>query len=341
MASKTKKTITTGTDPTPKTNERPGDLSPFLQLEVPEPGLDVAIHGSMDTDVPEPRLHVTIYGTVDLDVSKPGVDVALYTSLDQHIAPSSGDLLDALPLLDDPISHNPLFGRVSEVGREEEVRRNERADQEETYGRSHASRARRPLFFTKTTVRAMSTSARAPRISARRMVGPAAAKTARVTSVEPTISPQHALRMLIARITGSVPLSSRETSAATRSTPASKPQRTRAPRERVGSAIATLWHTDRLCILEKSREHKKVLRSRSRSYSSRHPGQEARCSRTSRSCSMFRAPSASSKTFSGSQPQSKEVFVPPDVLIRSRPSLRAFRRACSWHGRAGSLRPGP
>src|SRR5918994_731183 len=60
----------------------PGDLRPFLQVEVPEPGLDVAIHGSVNTDVSEPRLHVTIYGTVDLDVSKPGVDVALYTSLD-------------------------------------------------------------------------------------------------------------------------------------------------------------------------------------------------------------------------------------------------------------------
>src|SRR5918998_706286 len=249
----------------------PGDLRLFVQVKTPEPALDITTYGSVDTNVPKPRLHVAIYGTLDLDISKPGVDIALYTSLDQHIAPGSGDLLDALPLLDDPISHNPLFGRVSEVGREEEVRRNERADQEETYGRSHASRARRPLFFTKTTVRAMSTSARAPRISVRRMVGPAAAKTARVTSVEPTISPQHALRMLIARITGSVPLSSRETSAATRSTPASKPQRTRAPRERVGSAIATLWHTDRLCILEKSREHKKVLRSRSRSYSSRYP----------------------------------------------------------------------
>jgi hypothetical protein len=44
------------------------------------------------------------------------VDIALYISLDQNVAPGGGDLLDALSLLDNPISHNPLFGSVSGAG---------------------------------------------------------------------------------------------------------------------------------------------------------------------------------------------------------------------------------
>src|SRR5215204_7181830 len=94
----------------------PRDLRPFPQVKVPEPGLDITAYGSVDTDVPEPRLHIAAYGSLDFDVSKPGVDIALYISLDQNVAPGGGDFLDALSLLDNPISHNPLFGSVSGGG---------------------------------------------------------------------------------------------------------------------------------------------------------------------------------------------------------------------------------
>ena len=94
----------------------PVDLRPFIQGKVPEPGLDITAHGSVDTDVPEPRLHIAAYGSLDVDVSKPGVDIALYASLDQNVAPGSGDLLDAFSFLDNPISHDPIFGSVSGVG---------------------------------------------------------------------------------------------------------------------------------------------------------------------------------------------------------------------------------
>jgi hypothetical protein len=59
----------------------------------------------------------------------------------------------------------------------------------------------------------------------------------------------------MAKLTGSVPLSSRETSAATRRALASKPHRIRTFAGRVGSAIATPGQTDREeHTLEKSSE---------------------------------------------------------------------------------------
>src|SRR5215211_7302453 len=91
----------------------PGDLRTFIQVNVPEPGLDITAYGSVDTDIPEPRLHIAAYGSFYFDVSKPGVNIALYISLDQIVAPGGGDLLDALSLLDIPITQNPLFGSVS------------------------------------------------------------------------------------------------------------------------------------------------------------------------------------------------------------------------------------
>src|SRR5829696_6556885 len=276
MASNKTRTITTGTEPTPKTNERPGEAS-RLRADALK-GLGAATARS--TDAPTNRdvrtnQPITSEKTSNAEsssssnvipaawmprTSAPGWSVLLpcptYT-LPATCAPSSrlrspnpastspptGALIRTFP---NPASTSPPTGPSTSTSPNPEW----------------TSPSTSPL--TRTSPQAVE-------------------KTARVSSVEPTIRPQHALNMLIARITGSLPWSSSETSAATRRAPASRPQRTRACRERVGNAIATLWHTDLLRILEKSREPRQALRSRSRSYSPQHPGQEARCSRTSRS----------------------------------------------------------
>src|SRR4051794_34741244 len=252
----------------------------MLQVQVTVAHVHIASHRGVYPYVPGARFHVAADGTIDLYIPDGGSHVSFDLALDPHIAPGGGDLVDALALPHNYVPHHLLFRGVGRVRRNEGCQK-ERAEEQAGW-LSHASLARRPRL-TETTARAIRTSTKAPRASTRRMVGPAAMSTARATSVEPSTSPQHAPRMLMARNTGCIPLSSREISAAMSRAPASKPQRTRIFAERVGSAIATPWQTDREHILEKSREHKKALRSSSRSYSSWHSGQEARCSRVSRS----------------------------------------------------------